>query len=283
MATNRTNPLDISVIEDNKLVEDPSSSSFNNNNTTTTHIWRAYNNTISSSSSIIIIIMSNIGLISDMVGMSIYGVLTLVIFICWTHSLRTSIPNKKRIRHEILGLSCAWSALACIQWSLNHFVITSDYAMGYLLPFAFSSVFHLVFEYTAFTCVLLCWVDIMAVKYEHNHIVYKICHNKKKVIISSVAWTLLCFIGALIGFIATDNLQFYAIGILSISIIPMCLTIGFAFLYRALARFLRELGSEHQKGNLFRRKITILTAIFIVRLDLVIIDACTLFLYFPRR
>eukprot|EP01113_Clastostelium_recurvatum_P017435 TRINITY_DN2045_c0_g2_i1.p1 TRINITY_DN2045_c0_g2~~TRINITY_DN2045_c0_g2_i1.p1 ORF type:complete len:988 (+),score=208.85 TRINITY_DN2045_c0_g2_i1:343-2964(+) len=38
MATNRTNPLDISVIEDNKLVEDPSSSSFNNNNTTTTPI-----------------------------------------------------------------------------------------------------------------------------------------------------------------------------------------------------------------------------------------------------
>eukprot|EP01113_Clastostelium_recurvatum_P022854 TRINITY_DN2736_c2_g2_i4.p1 TRINITY_DN2736_c2_g2~~TRINITY_DN2736_c2_g2_i4.p1 ORF type:complete len:255 (+),score=3.57 TRINITY_DN2736_c2_g2_i4:177-941(+) len=204
---------------------------------------------------------------SDFLHTAGNAVFTIILFACLIKLAREKKDGKRRpFQNEIIGLCFAFSFAGTLVWGLNRLSSISNNAIPVLVPWTLSYFLYEVFLCVMFVCVLFCWLRIISVKFTPTHIVNRLVNRRKLAIIASIIWLIMCYIASVIGFLFTHDDHWLAIGLSCISLLPIIMTVGFLFVIRNILSLLRTIGNEY-KGRRFKRKIYILGAAILLRLD----------------
>jgi len=140
---------------------------------------------------------------------------------------------------------------------------------------------YLIFFYCGFLHTLFCWIHVVSTEKSFTKPT-KLLAWKTPIFVVSVAWIIIVTISAYIGFLSdpelVENVGWYLkwVGMIhaSVVIIPFCCTVGFIVYGKRLIHIMRNLQGVEEN---YSKKISILTGIYIVVLDLHILNLATLF------
>jgi len=220
--------------------------------------------------------------VSNVIGVFIFLLSSIPCIVFWLKSFRV---EKKRfiIARVALGLLVGFS----ICNSLVHLfsvLLDLNSSFGNGVGWFLSMLGYLIFYYSIFIYILFCWIKLVALHASVlteglSNYLKKIEKRKKLIFVSSILWILICFGGGC-GYLQSKNeMQTFWLAVIesSVSILPIALTVGIICYSFKMKRIFRSLQKNQEKAKFFNNKITILSVVSVVALDLHIVEVLTLF------
>jgi len=181
----------------------------------------------------------------------------------------TARSTNYRTPRVVLGLTFAFSFISGVCWIVGGVVFPLNNAglLGLWLAILYIA---LLFYYFLVIYILVCWVEII---YLHTNMkkMKKIKYYRNWLIVVGIIWLLACFAINAVGKETDKNPYDYnkwsIIGIGACSVFPIGISIGFFIFARRLRNLTSQL--EHtNKASFYSLKITWLTAVFLIAMDL---------------